>query len=207
MKIHTPARLALLACICAAAPAAAQDEMAAPRSNTRGFTAGLHLNGSALQLDGEGAEAENGGGMGLMLGYGVSNKVTLFARVDGADVSYSDGEDGSYTLAHLDLGGRYSFGSSAAALRPFVELSLMGAGVSDEIDGSDVTLSGGAFGIGGGLEYFFSRSLALDVGLSLSKGEFTTATVDGEDYDLEDLEIEEAGFTSSRFNVGLSWHP
>lgn len=204
MKIHTPVRLALLACICAAAPAAAQDD-AAPRSKTSGFTAGLHLNGSAIQLDG-GEEAENGGGMGLALGYGVSNKVTIFARVDGAAVEYEDGDGETFTLAHLDLGGRYSFGSASAALRPFVELSLQGAGISDEFEGSEVTVSGGAFGFGGGLEYFFSRSLALDVGLAISKGEFTTATVDGDEVDLDDLDIEE-GFTTSRFNVGLSWHP
>jgi hypothetical protein len=201
MKIHTPVRIAVLASLLAAAPAIAQDE--ALRSNTRGFTLGAHLNGSAIQLSG--GDAENGGGLGIAAGFGVSNKVTVFGRVGGADVKY-EGDEGSYTLANIDLGGRYSFGGSAAALRPYLELALGGVGVSDEVEGSDVTLAGGAFNFGGGLEYFFNKALALDVGLVIGAGEFTKAQVDGEEIDLEDIDMEES-FTTSRLNVGLSWHP
>jgi hypothetical protein len=198
MKIQTLALVALVA----AAPAAAQSaEAPLARSTTRGFALGAHLNGSSIQLGGSGSDAESGGGIGLMLGYGVSNRITLFARTDVAEVDYT-GVEGSYTLAHVDLGARYSFASAARSLRPYVEASLQGAGVTDEIEGDDVSISGGGFGIGGGLEYFFNPKLALDVGLGVTGGNFSNAKVNGES--VEDIDED---FTSSRFNIGISWHP
>jgi opacity protein-like surface antigen len=185
-----------------AAAGAAHAQSAAPaadNSKIHGFMVGVHLNGSAIQPDG--GDTESGGGLGLRLGYGVSNHVTLYAEGDGASVDYAN-TPGSYTLAHVGLGVRGTFRGARAKLRPFVEGALMGVGAADTEDGSDVLISGGGLQVGGGLEYFFSRHVALDMGLTFGPGSFNKATVDGETSDIDKL-----NFTSSRFNLGVSFHP
>lgn len=189
-----------------AGQAAAQD-----RSSTRGLMLGVHLNAAAIQLDeDEGSDAENGIGGGLILGFGFSEQLSLFLRGDAAEISEDNdtGEDGSFTLVNLDLGGRYTFGSTAAALRPYAELGFSGTGLGFELtDGTqsaDGVFSGAGLFLGGGLEYFFTPKAALNVGLTVGKGRFTAATVDGGS--AEDLD-EDQDFTTSRLAIGVSFRP
>lgn len=178
--------------------ASAQD-----RSSTRGLLLGLHLGAAAVQLDEEGAGgAENGGGLGLTLGYGFTDHFALLLRADGASINYEDDvEEGSYGLGNVDLGGRYSFGSAAAALRPYAELGVSATALVDEIEDEEITFSGGAVFLGGGLEYFFSRRVALDAGLVIGKGKLTTVEFGGTSTD----DFEDLDFTTSRLNVGVSF--
>jgi hypothetical protein len=186
--------------------AAAQD-----RSSTRGLLLGAHLNGTAIQLDeDEGTDAENGIGGGLIVGFGFSEQFSVFLRGDGANISEDSdaGEDNTFTLVNLDLGGRYTFGSTAAALRPFAEAGFTATGLGFELtDGTqsaDVVFSGGGLFLGGGLEYFFTPKAALNVGLAVGKGRFTAVSVDGGD--AEDLD-EDQDFTTSRLSIGVSFRP
>lgn len=192
---HTLVRAAAFALAVTALPALAQD-----RSNTRGILLGVQGAAASIQLDEEGAgEAERGIGGGVTLGYGVTGNITVFLRGNLAAIDYS-GEEGSYDLSTVDLAGRYSFGTSAAALRPYVELGLTGTAVRDEIEGVEVVLAGGGLNLGGGLEYFLQRNLALDIGLALGKGQITSAEVDGEDVG----EFDNLDFTTTRLSAGLN---
>jgi opacity protein-like surface antigen len=175
----------------------------------RGPSLGAHVNFSAIQSDeGEGSSAERGIGGGVKLGFGVTDRITVFLRGDVASVSYEEeveelGAD-SYTLANVDLGGRYSFASGAnAALMPYVELGLSGTSIVDEltVEGEtfDIAYSGGGLLVGFGLEYFLNRSVAVDGGLMLGKGRLTNFEIDGESFDgAEDLD-----YTTVRMNLGL----
>lgn len=189
----------------AALAAFATDASAQDRSSTRGVVLGAHLNSSSIQVDEDGgSDAETGIGLGVMLGYGFSDAVTVFLRGDFAQVEYEGEEDESYVLGNVDLGARYIFGLPSAALRPYVELGLTGTAVQDDVpvDGGrtvDVQLSGGALMLGGGLEYFFSRAASLDVGLVLGKGQLTDAQVDGESVGDE---FPDTDFTTVRLNLG-----
>ena len=53
------------------------------------------------------------------------------------------------------------------------------------------------------MQYFFTRSLGLDLAVKYTTGRYTRATVDGESFDIDD------GGTamSTRVNFGLSWYP
>jgi hypothetical protein len=195
--------LAASVCIAAATPAFAQDEL---KSHTRGFVLGGHFNSSAVQVDEEGSGgAEQGVGGGVNLGYGVSEHVTVFLRGDFANIDYENGDIGSYVLGNVDLGGRYTFGSYLAALRPYAELGFTGSSIHDQVDQDgetlDVTLMGGAIMLGGGLEYFLTEHVAVDGGLILGKGRFTTANVEGETFDIDEFD-----YTSTRLNVGVNFH-
>lgn len=193
---------ALLAC---ATPSAAQDFF-----STRGIVLGAHVNTAALQIDEDGgSKAERGFGAGVKLGYGFSDRVSAFARLGGASINYDDDfeEDGSYAMGLFDLGARYSFGTLGTALRPYVEGGLAGTAISEDIavdgDTYGVTFSGPGVFIGGGVEYFFQPKAALDAGLILGKGRFTTAEIDGETFD----EVEDLDFTTIRLAVGVTFHP
>jgi hypothetical protein len=65
-----------------------------------------------------------------------------------------------------------------------------------------VNFSGGALSVGGGISLYLRRTLALDVGLKLSAGEFTEVGVGN--LSLSGLHIDA---TSSRLNIGLVWWP
>ena len=181
---------------------AASGVSAQERSSTRGVLLGAHLSATALQLDEDGAgDAERGGGLGITLGYGFTDRFSLLLRLAGANISYAGDADGSYGLGDVDLGGRYSFGSTAAALRPYAELGVSATAVTDTFEGEDVTFSGGGVFVGGGLEYFFTRKVALDAGLVLGKGKFTTVDVSGTTSD----DFEDLDFTTTRINLGVSF--
>lgn len=193
----------------AALPAASQvvvnpGQTGAARSNTSGLFLNLHLNGTAASYenDGEESDTENGGGFGGAIGYGFGPLFGAFLRVDAASISGE--EDEEYTAAHVDLGARASFGGKTQALIPYVEGAITGRALVLDFLGEDVTYSGPAFSLGGGLQYFFSSALALDAALVFSFGEYTDVSYDDESVSLED---EAFSSTTTRLNIGVSWYP
>lgn len=176
----------------------------APRSTTTGFNLGLFLSGAAIQAE-ESSEIESGAGGSLHLGYGINPNVSFFMRINGA-VIQTPGSESEYALAHVDLGARYSFRGSAAALRPFVQGAVNGRGLSADA-GSQGTVQarGPGFSAGVGLEYFFGPNVALETGLSWSVGKFNQGRLD--DGDWVDFHDDSFSATSSRFDIGVSFHP
>lgn len=181
--------------------------------STRGPSLGAHVNFSAIQSDEDGgSEAERGIGAGVKLGFGVSDQITIFVRGDFASVSYAaevaELDADAYTLASIDLGGRYSFGAGPVPLRPYAELGLSGTAIQDKLNLDDdiyydATYSGGGLLVGFGLEYFLNRNVALDAGLLLGKGRLTNFEIDGESFDgAEDLD-----YTTVRMNLGFVVRP
>lgn len=182
-------------------PAAAQME----QSSIKGFNLGLFLNGSAAQVE-DADEPDSGGGVSLHLGYGVNESVSLFLRGSGAAIQAEGFAEDEYALAHFDLGARYSFGSTASRLRPFIQAAYSGRAASFDL-GPEGTLDVRGSGItgGGGLEYFVSPALAIEAGLSFTGGEFTEGRLDDSEWvDLDDASID---MTTTRFDLGISWHP
>ncbi|HEY7770141.1 outer membrane beta-barrel protein, partial [Longimicrobium sp.] len=159
-----------------------------------------------------GSEAERGIGAGVKLGFGVSDQVTIFVRGDFASVSYAkevaELDADPYTLASIDLAGRYSFGAGPVPLRPYAELGLSGTAIHDKLNIEDdiyydATYSGAGLLVGFGLEYFLNRNVALDAGLLLGKGRLTNFEIDGEPFDrTEDLD-----YTTVRMNLGFVFRP
>ena len=183
MNARTFASLALLAGT-GVGSLSAQSPAAAPggeRSVTRGFSLGVDLGASGIDSGIDGFRARTGGGVGVRLGYGVSDAVSLFARGTAA-----------YGHAHYDAGARFSLGGAGSSLRPYVEGAVGYVGSSQpEVDPRGAAVTGGL-----GLEYFLSRRVALDGGLSYSTGRFTEGAGDGDD-----------GFHSARVTIGVRVRP
>jgi len=179
----------------------------ANRSNTRGFMVGAHLNGSSLSY--EGGDQESGGGIGLAIGYGFSPRVQLFFNVDAANVDIGDADiGGTYALGHGDLGIRYTFAKATQRWTPYLSAAFTSRLATADVETgvlstTEVSISGPAFTVGGGVQYFFSERLALDAGLLFSSGKFNTIKVGSISVDVDDVD----NSTSARFNVGLKFYP
>ena len=66
----------------------------------------------------------------------------------------------------------------------------------------DVTVSGGAFTLGGGLYTYFTETFALEVAVKFSGGRFTEVDLGPLSVDNLDIDAE-----SARFKVGVVWWP
>jgi hypothetical protein len=175
-------------------------DLHAQSSTTRGFNLGFHLQGASLTV--EGGDASNAGGAGLHVGYGINRRFTLFASLDGAEFDVEDAESvaGTWTMGHFDLGTRFHFANSLSRWVPFLEAAVGARVVSlDATDGDgSVSFSGPAFTLGGGVAFYIKETLALDLDLNFTSGEFTDVHVGGVTVSGFDVDA-----TSTRFGVGL----
>ena len=193
---------ALVGAVLLALPATAQV------STTRGLTLGLHASGGSLSIESQ--DRENAGGGGFHIGYGFNRRITIFAQADGADFDeQSTGAiEGAWTMGHFDLGLRFHFANSLRRWVPYLQGSFgaRAVSVSDPlVNGNpreEVGLSGPSLTLGGGLDFYFTETLALDVQLLFTGGEFTTIRVDRVSVDGFDFDA-----SSSRLNIGLAWWP
>lgn len=184
-------------------------QVSAQVSTTRGFNLGFHLNGSTLTVDS--SDPSGGGGAGLRIAYGINRIVTLYFQGDGAQVDVQNAESlrGTWTVGHADLGVRFHFANSLRRWVPYLEaalgtraMSVTDAVVEGQGVTGDVTFSGADLSLGGGFMVYVARTVALDVEVAFTGGEFTQiktglVTEGGLNIDAQ----------SSRFNVGVAWWP
>ncbi len=87
---------------------------------------------------------------------------------------------------------------------PYLELGVAGLGVEYTPDGADeVELEGTGITVGGGLNYFFTRRAALDLGFRYTMGEFGSAQIRDRDVETGDG----VGFNTTRLNIGIAFYP
>jgi len=67
---------------------------------------------------------------------------------------------------------------------------------------SDVSINGAGFTLGGGFDVFFTRTLALDLGVLLTSGRFSEVSVGSLSSNIDSLDSRAA-----RVTLGLSWFP
>jgi opacity protein-like surface antigen len=181
------------------------------QSRTGGLMLNAHLAGNSLRGTGDLAVTESGGGLGVGVGYGFNDRIALYLNVDASAMEYDEDvatNEEEYGLVTADLGVRVSFGGEWNKLRPYLNAAFTGVAAAEEfaeVEGDvERTVTGSGLTIGGGLQYFFSPALALDVGVQATQGAFTHVSLDGDDAEEFD---EGVAFTTSRVQVGLTWHP
>lgn len=194
--------LVLLAALAASPPLQAQE------STTRGFNVGAHISGQSLTP--QDGDRSNTGGLGIILGYGFNRNFELFLQFDGGQFDVANAAvEGDWTMVHGDLGVRYHFANSLRTWVPYVQAAFTGRDVSvtngrvhQDTQSEDITLSGTAITLGGGILFYFNETLAADLQLALSGGRFTDIKVGTVTSNNADLDAQ-----STRFNVGVSWWP
>ena len=200
----------------AAKPAAKPVSQIAMADGRRtGFVLGVYTMG-APGLTLSGADIEDGPfktnfgpGAGVMVGYGFNRTFSGYASVDVAKQDANDADiGGSFGLRHIELGARANLPYGSATTVPYLTASYgrrsLGARVTDDWEGTeyDMRLSGGMFGVGGGVEHVISPTLGVDGGLSLGFGSFSHADIDG-----ESGSFAVNGTTSIRLRIGMTWRP
>jgi hypothetical protein len=185
----------------------ASTPLVAQESTTRGFTLGGHLGGASLEV--ENGDRHNAAGGGLFFGYGFNRTVQLFLQLDGAEFDVDDSDvQGTWTMGHADLGVRFHFANSLRSWVPYLQAALTARGVSVEdavVQGNpqtDVGFYGGAVTVGGGILFYFSETLAADIQLLWSGGQFTDVRINNVTVSGLELDAE-----SGRFDVGVAWWP
>lgn len=164
---------------------------------TDGFFLKPHLIGAAWTLDDLDVDAESGGGGGLGLGYGFSEQWAVF--VEGSAATIDDPSGGEYTLAHFDIGARFTLGNSSSKFKGILDAALTGRSAQFDLFGTKIELNGTGFTLGVGLNYFLSRSVALDTGLAWTFGSIDEVKVGAF---TEDVSVDA---TSARFILGIAW--
>lgn len=163
-----------------------------------GFYIGASLQGVAWTMPDFDFDAESGAGFGIKAGYNINTNFAIFLGLDGATIDPDVGE--SYGLGHFDIGVEGRIGNSDSKFRPYGRLSYLGmAAVQDDPSG-DIEITGSGIGLGGGLYYFFTDNLALDVALVKSWINVSEVKVGSNSASIdEDAE-------TGRFMLGLSYH-
>jgi len=182
--------------------------LAGQKSTTRGLHLGFHLQAASLKV--ENADPAGGGGAGFRIGYGINRIVTLYLEGDGVKVEAGDPDifSGEWALGHAEFGARFHFANSLRSWVPFLEVGLGGRGATIDnvqalgLSWEDVNASGGCFTLGGGIYAYFTETLALEVDLKFSSGQFQEIHLGG--ISLNDLDIDAQ---TSRFKVGVVWWP
>ena len=185
-----------------------------PDGRRTGFVLGVYtMAAPGVSLTGDDVDGtfktDLGPGGGVMVGYGFNRTFSGFASVDVAKQGISDSDiGGNFGLRHLELGARANLPYGSATTVPYLTASYgrraLGARVTDDFEGTeyDMRLSGGMFGVGGGLEHVISPTLAVDGGLAVAFGRFSHGDIDGESSSLA-----VNGTTSIRLRLGMTWRP
>jgi hypothetical protein len=192
-----------------------RNRIAVPDGRRTGFVLGVYTMAApgvtitGADIDGGPFKTGFGPGAGAMVGYGFNRTFTGFAALDLAKQSApSDYGSGSFGLSHMEIGARANLPFGDGATVPYVSASVgrrgLGARVSDQLDGTtyDMKLTGGMFGVGGGVEHVISPTLAVDGGLTIGFGRFGHADIDG---DSGPMDVN--GSTTMRLRFGMTWRP
>jgi hypothetical protein len=103
----------------------------------------------------------------------------------------------------VDIALSASFLDERSPLRPYLTSGITGVAESPRPDDTGLIVSGGGITIGGGLQYFTSPRVAIDAGLLFTSGSFTRIEVDGQQHEYD----QGVGFSHSRLQLGVTWHP
>ena len=185
------------------------------RAQTNGFVLGVHtvaapgVSITGADIDGE-FKTNFGMGAGVTLGYGFTRTLSAFASLDVAKQKFAntDYDNATFGLGHVEAGLRANVPLGTPSTVPYLTGSVgrrsVGAHVYDTVldEDYDLSLSGMSYGIGAGVERFFTPSMSLDLGVSANFGK-----LDKYKSDNEKATAEVNGSRTMRLRVGVNWRP
>lgn len=210
MRSSLPRLAALALALCLTVPASAQ----------RGWSFTPSVYGTGIAVE-DADESDEGGGLGLRVGLGLSKTVSLYASTNVARVQ-SEGAvagaardvpvanlgplDDEYTLVEGEFGAQFNLLPSGA-VNPFFRAGLRGTTAVLDVSGADADddprFNGEGLTLGAGVEARLSRKLGVELALEGTGGLF-------DELQLEDIDFrnfEDVEFGSGRVSLGLVWRP
>ena len=169
---------------------------------------GLSIGGPTFDQAGAGKfKTETGFGLGVMIGY-AQRPITFYVGLDFAvQAGDNPGDDADYGLGHVEIGARFHLLRAGTRIAPYLNVTsgvraLAAGDVVTEDGTTDISLTGGYVGIGGGILYYLSPKVALDGSIAFAIGKFDRQ----EAFDVtEDVDLDYT--LSPRVKIGLAWYP
>ena len=151
-----------------------------------------------------------GEGAGLMAGYGFNRTFSAYASLDLAKQATGPHShpDGTFGLAHLEIGARANLPLGGASTIPYVSASIGHRALAARVynanvdESVDFSMSGQIYVVGGGIQHAISPHVALDGGVELATGSFGHFSDNTGQYDMR-----LNNSTSLRMRVGVNWRP
>ncbi|MGZ5286938.1 MAG: outer membrane beta-barrel protein [Flavisolibacter sp.] len=176
------------------------------RSNTKGFNAAVNVHSLGWTseyfqyLD---ENAGNGLGGGVRFGYGVTQLIEPYVGFDFTSMNISNVDAQGFKMTHIDFGVRFNLGGTISPFRPFVEggYSARKGKITQVVNGMsyvDAEFSGGTPHVGGGINYFASRAIAIFARGLFTVGKKSNLSIDGS------TQTEKADVTTFRIGLGVN---
>jgi len=185
------------------------------RDLTTGLTLGVYsLAATGVSISGPDIEGtfktKLGEGGGLVAGYGFNRTFSAYASIDVAKQATAPHThpDGTFGLAHFEIGGRANIPMSSARTTPYVTASVGNRALAAKVynnnvdENVDFSMSGQIYVLGGGIQHFISPHASLDAGVELATGTFNHFSDNTGKYDMQ-----LNSSSSLRLRVGVNWRP
>ena len=213
MKYGVLVPAAMLTGVCTVAPAAsAQQPHASSRSS--GFFVGLGVEGDGVSSHVAQSDIWTraaGGGAGLLVGYGLTPRWSLYSDLSVASIDQNQYQGGRYSLRHIDAGVSVHFRTGPHAVVPFAQVGFSGRSMIQrfpQYTGNALTSvatvesRSAGVGFGGGLNAHFNPAFAFSGSVAWTIGNFNEYKQDGRRVDGVPWHA-----TSGRLRVGIVWFP
>jgi opacity protein-like surface antigen len=190
----------VLALAAAAPPALAQTD-GPEGSSARGLSLGMYVSSASLFIV-ENRSTTYGSGIGLSVGYGVTDRFGLHASTSGAVLKPS--ASNIWLLGHADLEARWTFASEARRWAPHLAVGVGARTASFDVLDEEAEKdwrSDPGITLGGGASWFVAPGVSLDASLRHSFGNL------GDMRCPQGGEVASTCATSTRLNLGASWYP
>lgn len=156
------------------------------RANDKNSNIGLKLNlGFGSQDVAKDRNLEKGEAAALSLGYGVSQRITLWLGADASKHQQELDSNREYDLVGIQLGMQYKF-RPHEKFRPYGKIGL-GANFLGTDDGLETVLSGGGVNWALGAEYRLVRFLSVGMEVFWKDFDYTQQRIGGDKNDFTDL--------------------
>jgi len=168
---------------------------------TRGVQLGLHGGFTTWDLGdivGNEFEKESGPHFGGSFGWGMSDWLGIFTRLDRTTIS-PEGLVG-YSVQHWDIGIQTISLIFGQTVRPYAEVSGAIRSVKLDISEFEVKGSGVGLGLGAGVYVFVVEKIAVTAGGTYSFGNLDEVSFGG-------VSVETVLATSVRLFAGITWFP
>lgn len=150
-------------------------------STSRGLSIGGDLIATVMRTRPVGRTKETPTGVGLraVVSYGLDARWSVFGAIQTVSIRTGSAE----ALKHVEVGSRFTFLDDNSPYRPYLEGAIAGRTIRTRLGGNedaDVTSSGGAVLVAGGVQLFAIPRLPIDVALAISSGSFRDAEIAGQ---------------------------
>ncbi|WP_375447110.1 outer membrane beta-barrel protein [uncultured Fibrella sp.] len=123
-------------------------------------------------------------GGGVQVGYGINQRLMIFARYDGYSYRQKLSWD-TFSMQNIGLGLRWSFSGTTQRFRPFLEAGYthIGLTINPVLFNGDLykySLGGGSVSFGGGVQAFVTPKVNVSLGALWAAGTFSSFQVNNQ---------------------------